>query len=52
MESRILERIIEIHPIDVAAMAGNSPNTIYKHYYKNVDQKQVDAKMERTLGCM
>lgn len=40
-----------IHPVDVAAMAGNSPNTIYKHYYKNVDQKQVDAKMERTLGC-
>ena len=41
----------DIHPIDVAAMAGNSPNTIYKHYYKNVDQKQVDSKMERALGC-
>ncbi len=41
----------DIHPIDVAAMAGNSPNTIYKHYYKNVDQKEVDGKMERALGC-
>ncbi|MFR9504106.1 MAG: phage integrase SAM-like domain-containing protein [Rikenellaceae bacterium] len=41
----------DIHPIDVAAMAGNSPQTIYKHYYKNVDQKEVDAKMQRALGC-
>ncbi|MFI3262937.1 MAG: phage integrase SAM-like domain-containing protein [Rikenellaceae bacterium] len=41
----------DIHPIDVAAMAGNSPQTIYKHYYKNVDQKQVDDKMEKALGC-
>ena len=41
----------DIHPVDVAAMAGNSPNTIYKHYYKNVDQKQVDDKMQKALGC-
>ena len=42
----------DIHPVDVAAMAGNSPNTIYKHYYKNVDQKQIDDKMEKALGCL
>ncbi len=41
----------DIHPVDVAGMAGNSPNTIYKHYYKVMDQKQVDTKMERALGC-
>lgn len=41
----------DIHPVDVAGMAGNSPNTIYKHYYKIMDQKQVDRKMERALGC-
>ena len=41
----------DIHPIDVAGMAGNSPNTIYKHYYKVMDQKQVDSKMETALGC-
>ncbi len=41
----------DIHPVDVAAMAGNSPNTIYKHYYKNVDQKEVDNKMRKALGC-
>ena len=42
----------DIHPVDVATMAGNSPNTIYKHYYKSVDQEQVDAKMELALGCV
>ncbi|MFR9502667.1 MAG: hypothetical protein SNG90_08930 [Rikenellaceae bacterium] len=41
----------DINPIDVAAMAGNSPLTIYKYYYKNVDQKQTDNTVARALGC-
>lgn len=41
----------DIHPINVAEMAGNSPNTIYKHYYKNTDYKQMDAKVDKVFGC-
>ncbi|MFR9563078.1 MAG: phage integrase SAM-like domain-containing protein [Rikenellaceae bacterium] len=41
----------DINPIDVAAMAGNSPLTIYKYYYKNVDQSQTDRTVAKALGC-
>ncbi|MFR9498676.1 MAG: tyrosine-type recombinase/integrase [Rikenellaceae bacterium] len=41
----------DLNPIDVAAMAGNSPLTIYKHYYKNVDQNQTDRTVAKALGC-
>lgn len=41
----------DIHPVVVAEMAGNSPNTIYKHYYKNTDYKQIDARVDTVLGC-
>ena len=33
----------DIHPVDVAAMAGNSPNTIYKHYYVNKNLSLQDS---------
>ena len=39
-------------PIDVAGMSGNSPNTIYRHYYNIMDQKQLDAKLDKTLGSL
>lgn len=38
----ITKMIIEgMHPVDVAKFAGNSPNTIYKHYYKQIDPKKI-----------
>lgn len=40
-----------VHPIIVAEMAGNSPATIYKHYFKNTDYKQTDALVDKVLGC-
>ncbi len=41
----------DIHPVVVAEMAGNSPNTIYKHYFKNTDYKKIDAKVDKVFGC-
>ena len=38
-------------PIDVAGMSGNSL-TIYRHYYNIMDQKQLDAKLDKTLGSL
>ena len=40
-----------IHLVVVAEMAGNSPNTIYKHYYKNTDYRKIDAKVDKVFGC-
>lgn len=38
----ITKMIVEgMHPVDVAKFAGNSPNTIYKHYYKQIDPKKI-----------
>lgn len=36
-----------IHPIVVAQMAGNSPNTIYKHYFKNTKEEVIDRQVEK-----
>lgn len=40
-----------IHPIVVAQMAGNSPNTIYKHYFKNTKEEVIDREVEKAFGC-
>lgn len=40
-----------IHPIIVAQMAGNSPNTIYKHYFKNTKEEVIDKEVEKAFGC-
>lgn len=32
-------------PIDVAQMAGNSPQSIYQHYYKNTNTKEMLKNM-------
>lgn len=40
-----------IHPIVVAQMAGNSPNTIYKHYFKNTKEEVIDREVEKAYGC-
>lgn len=34
------------NPYVVAEMAGNSPLTIYKHYYKNTKREEIKRKME------
>ncbi len=39
-----------IHPIIVAQMAGNSPNTIYKHYFKNTTEDVIDKQVEKAYG--
>lgn len=39
-----------IHPIVVAQMAGNSPNTIYKHYFKNTKEEVIDKEVEKAYG--
>ena len=39
-----------IHPIIVAQMAGNSPNTIYKHYFKNTTEDVIYKQREKTYG--
>lgn len=41
----------DIHPIVVAEMAGNSPNTIYKHYFKNTNYQQIDVQVDNVYGC-
>lgn len=41
----------DIHPVVVAEMAGNSPNTIYKHYFKNTNYQQIDIQVDEVLGC-
>ncbi len=40
-----------LNPSVVAGMAGNSPQTIHKHYFKNVDQKETDNTVAKALGC-
>lgn len=40
-----------IHPIVVAQMAGNSPNTIYKHYFKNTKEEVIDKEVEKVFDC-
>lgn len=35
----------DYHPIDVAQMAGNSPQSIYQHYYKNTKTKEILKKL-------
>jgi site-specific recombinase XerD len=34
------------NPYVVAEMAGNSPLTIYKHYYKNTKREEIKRQME------
>ena len=34
-----------VHPAIVAEMAGNSPQTIFKHYFKNTSQKETDNQV-------
>ncbi len=41
----------DIPPVEVAEMAGNSPNTIYKHYYKNTNKNQTFKRANAVLGC-
>lgn len=35
------------NPYVVAEMAGNSPLTIYKHYYKNTRRDEIKREMEK-----
>ena len=35
------------NPYVVAEMAGNSPLTIYKHYYKNTKRDEIKKQMEK-----
>lgn len=37
------------HPMQIAEQVGNSPNTIYKHYYTNTDCEKVKEHMNRVL---
>lgn len=37
------------HPIQVAGHAGNSPDVIYKHYYKPTNQDEIRARMNNNL---
>lgn len=37
------------HPVVVAEQAGNSPEVIYKHYYKNTNQKSMLKNMNEIL---
>ena len=38
-----------VHPAIVAEMAGNSPQTIFKHYFKNTTQKAIDNPVMNTI---
>jgi hypothetical protein len=38
-----------VHPAIVAEMAGNSPQTIFKHYFKNTTQKAIDNQVMNTI---
>ncbi len=33
------------HPLQVAELAGNSPQTIYRHYYTISDKEKMKEKM-------
>lgn len=35
------------HPMQVAQFAGNSPDMIYRHYYKNTDPKSTLESLNR-----
>ena len=35
------------HPMQVAQFAGNSPDMIYRHYYKNTDPKSTLENLNR-----
>ena len=37
------------HPLQIAQMAGNSPNTIYKYYYAITNPEQIREGMNRIL---
>lgn len=37
------------HPLQIAEQVGNSPSTIYKHYYTNTDTEKVKKHMNRVL---
>ncbi|GAB6119757.1 phage integrase SAM-like domain-containing protein [Dysgonomonas termitidis] len=37
------------HPVQVAGYAGNSPDVIYKHYYKATNQDEARTRMNKNL---
>ena len=37
------------HPLQVAELAGNSPQTIYRHYYTISDKEKIKKKMNEVL---
>lgn len=47
--SSYISRMIDegFHPLQVAELAGNSPQTIYRHYYTISDKEKMKEKMNR-----
>ena len=37
------------HPLQVAELAGNSPQTIYRHYYTISDKEKMKQKMNKVF---
>ena len=38
------------HPLQVAELAGNSPQTIYRHYYTISDKEKMRNSMNKIFG--
>jgi len=49
--SSFISRMVDegYHPLQIAEQVGNSPNTIYKHYYTNTQREKVKEHMNRVL---
>ena len=50
--SSYISRMIDegFHPLQVAELAGNSPQTIYRHYYTISDKEKMKEKMDRVFN--
>jgi len=49
--SSYISKIIDegFHPLQVAELASNSPQTIYRHYYTFSDKETMKEKMNQVL---
>jgi len=39
------------HPLQVAELSGNSPQTIYRHYYTISNKEKMKEKMNQAFNC-
>lgn len=51
--SSYISRMIDegFHPLQVAELAGNSPQTIYRHYYTISNKEKMKEKMNQAFNC-